>query len=163
MQCVSKCKDFTENVNCFMESVLFNKFSALVSSAHLLELNTGIVSAAPFFSTSLSSHGAIGRGFAYISHGGQFGRKLRGVRYPDRLERGGPCQLLKLRWKGTQGVHRKWLLSWFVRWAFLRFLFLAALVGPVQNICFLPRPLFQCLCPNRSASWAGSRAGSPDF
>ncbi len=38
---------------------------------------------------------------------------------------------------------------------------LAALVGLVQNIFFPHRTLFQCLCPHRPASWAGSRAGSP--
>jgi len=35
---------------------------------------------------------------------------------------------------------------------------LAALVGQAQNIC---RTLFQFLCPQRPASWAGSRAESP--
>jgi hypothetical protein len=38
---------------------------------------------------------------------------------------------------------------------------LTALVGPVQNIFFPRRTLFQFLCTHRPASWAGSRAGSP--
>ncbi len=37
---------------------------------------------------------------------------------------------------------------------------LAVLVGPEQKI-FPYRTLFQFLCPQRPASWAGSRAGSP--
>jgi hypothetical protein len=40
--------------------------------------------------------------------------------------------------------------------------FLTTLVNPVQNIFpHRDRTLFQCLCPHRQASCAGSRAGSP--
>jgi hypothetical protein len=56
----------------------------------------------------------------------------------------------------------KWVLSWLVRWAcradtrdFCSAL--VALVGLVQNIFFLTINYFN-FC---SASWAGSRAGSP--
>jgi hypothetical protein len=31
----------------------------------------------------------------------------------------------------------------------------------VQIYCFLPRTLFCFICPQRPASWVGSRAGSP--
>jgi hypothetical protein len=37
---------------------------------------------------------------------------------------------------------------------------LAALVGPVQNIIFLPYTIC-IICPHHPASWAGSHAGSP--
>ncbi len=62
--------------------------------------------------------------------------------YPEKLDRGGPCWLLKLRWMGTQRGQMKRALSWLVCWAcadgtrdFCSAL--AALVGPVQNIFFL--------------------------
>ncbi len=36
---------------------------------------------------------------------------------PERLERDGPCGLMKLRQMGTQRVHIKGVLTWLVRWA----------------------------------------------
>jgi hypothetical protein len=69
---------------------------------------------------------------------------------------------------GTQRVHMKEVLPWLVPWAccagtrdFLSAL--AALAGPVQF--FFPnrsRTLFRFLCFHHPASWAGTRAGSPD-
>jgi hypothetical protein len=60
----------------------------------------------------------------------------------------------------------KGVFSWLVRWAcragtrdFCSAL--AAIAGPDPNIFFPRRTLFQFLCPNRPASWAGSRVGSP--
>ncbi len=66
----------------------------------------------------------------------------------------------------TQRVQMKGVLPWLVRWACRAdsrdfYSALAALVGPVQNIFFPHRTLFQFLCPHRPAGWAGSRAGSP--
>ncbi len=68
--------------------------------------------------------------------------------------------LLKLRWMGTQRVQMKGILLWLVRWAYragTKYFCpaLAALVGPVQNICF-PYPtlfhstlyLFHFICPH---------------
>ncbi len=83
----------------------------------------------------------------------------------ERVERGGSCCLLKLRWMGTQRVQKKGVLSWLFSWAcragtrdFCSAL--AALVSLVQNS--FPHPtLFQFICPHHPASWAGSRAGSP--
>ncbi len=86
---------------------------------------------------------------------------------PERLVRGGPCWLLKLRWLGTQrGQMKGSFLDWFV-----------GLVVPVQGFFFLclgcsSQPstktfsslystLFPFFCLHRTASWAGSRAGSP--
>ncbi len=67
---------------------------------------------------------------------------------PERLERGGPCQLLQLRQTGTQGVHLKGgpFLGWFV-----------GLVVPVQEIlsclgCFSRPSTFHFTCPHRPAS-----------
>jgi len=65
----------------------------------------------------------------------------------ERLERVGPCRLLKLSQKGTQGV-----LPWLVRWAVVPvherfFSALAALVGLVKNILFPHRTLFHFFCP----------------
>ncbi len=61
---------------------------------------------------------------------------------PERLARGGPCWLLKLRWMGTHRVQMKGVLPWLVRWAsraetrdFCSAL--VALAGPVQSIFFL--------------------------
>jgi hypothetical protein len=56
----------------------------------------------------------------------------------------------------------KEVLPWLVRWACRASTrdfhsALAFLVGPVQNSF----TLFKFLCPHSSASWAGSRAGSP--
>ncbi len=36
---------------------------------------------------------------------------------PEKLERVGPCRLLKLRWTGTQRVQMKGVLPWLVHWA----------------------------------------------
>jgi hypothetical protein len=84
----------------------------------------------------------------------------------ERLESGGPCWLLKMSEWGLKEY--KWKVS-VLGWFF-------GLFVPVQEIFVLPlgcssrpstkyffphRTLFQFLCPNRSASWAGSRAGSP--
>jgi hypothetical protein len=59
--------------------------------------------------------------------------------WPERLEKGGPCWLLRLRWMGTQRVQMKGVLPWLVRWAFRAgtrdfWSALAAIVGSVQNI-----------------------------
>ncbi len=84
----------------------------------------------------------------------------------ERLERGGPCWLLKLRWMGTQRVQLKGILPWLVRWACRAgtrdfFSALSALVSSMQNIFFPHHTLFKFLCSHRPAIWAGSRAGSP--
>ena len=89
-----------------------------------------------------------------------------GGQQPERLEKSGPCWLLKLRWMGTQRVQMKAVLSWLVRWACSAntidfFSALAALVGPVQHIFFLTVHYFNAFVPIVPASWAGSRAGSP--
>ncbi len=57
----------------------------------------------------------------------------------------------------------KGVLGWFVGLVGVRDFCsaMAALVGPVQNIFFPHRTLFQLLCPLHPASWAGSRAGPP--
>jgi hypothetical protein len=85
--------------------------------------------------------------------------------WPERLERGDPCWLLKQRWMGTQRVQMKVVHPcWFAVFRAGTRDFcsaLAASVGPVQNILFLTRTLFQFLCLHRPARWAGSRAGSP--
>ncbi len=70
---------------------------------------------------------------------------------PERLDRGGPCWLLKLRCMGTRRVQMKVVHPWLVRWScpagtrdFCPAL--AALVGQVQNIFSSPytisMPLF---------------------
>ncbi len=92
-------------------------------------------------------------------------RVCKGCKCNQRLERGGTCWLLKLRWMGTQRVQIKGVLLWLIRRAcraYTRDFYsaLAALVGPVQN-SFPHRTLFQCLCPHCQASWASSRAGLP--
>ncbi len=79
---------------------------------------------------------------------------------PERLERGGPCWLLKLREIGTQRGQMKGVLTWLVRWAYRAGTrdfcsALAALVGPVQNI-FSHHTFFPFLCPHRPASWVAS-------
>jgi hypothetical protein len=58
---------------------------------------------------------------------------------PERLERGGPCRLLKLRQMGTQKIQMKEVLPSLVRWALHAGTsdFCPALVAPVQNIFFL--------------------------
>ncbi len=71
---------------------------------------------------------------------------------PERLERGGPCWLLKLRWMGTQRVQMKGVLPWLVRWACRASTrgfcsTLAAIVGLVQNICFLTVHYFSSFVP----------------
>jgi hypothetical protein len=82
----------------------------------------------------------------------------------SRLERGGPCWVLKLRWMHGDSKEYKWkgsFLSWFVRLVVPRD-FYWALVGTVKLVP--NRILFQFLCPDRfKRSWAGSRAGSPVF
>jgi hypothetical protein len=69
---------------------------------------------------------------------------------------------------GTQRVQMKGGLPWLVRLALRAGTkdfcpALAVLVGPVQNIFFSHRTLFQFICPHRSVSWTGSRAGSPVY
>jgi hypothetical protein len=94
------------------------------------------------------------------------GGRLAGWMRPERLEKGGPCWLLKLRQMGTQREQIKRVLPWLVRLIvacrYKSFLFClgCSIVGPEQNILFPHRTLFQFLCPHRPASWAGSRAGS---
>ncbi len=71
---------------------------------------------------------------------------------PERLERDGPCWLLKLRQMGTQRVHMKGVLTLLVRWARRAGTIdfcpaLAALVGPVQNIIFLTIHYFALFVP----------------
>ncbi len=63
--------------------------------------------------------------------------------YPEKLERGGPCRLLKLNCIGTRRVQMKAVLSWLVRWAsragtrdFCSAL--TSLVGPVLKIFSSP-------------------------
>jgi|688.fasta_scaffold696624_1 hypothetical protein len=51
---------------------------------------------------------------------------------PERLERGGPCRLLKLRRMGTHGGHLKEVLPWLDRWA---------------KYFFPHRTLFHFICP----------------
>ncbi len=69
-------------------------------------------------------------------------------------------------WSSSLWTRGTGILPWLVRWAChvgtRDFYFaLGALVSPVQNIFSSPYTIFQILCPNRPASWAGSRAGSP--
>jgi hypothetical protein len=72
--------------------------------------------------------------------------------YPERLERGGHCWLLKLRWMGTQRGQMKGVLYWLVCWGcqagtsdFCSAL--AALVGPEQNFFFLTLNYFNTFIP----------------
>jgi hypothetical protein len=81
----------------------------------------------------------------------EWGRGGGGTWYtPERLERGGLCWLLKLRWIGTQRGQMKGVLSWLVRWACragtIGFCS-AALVGPVQNFYFLTVHYFNAFVP----------------
>jgi hypothetical protein len=74
---------------------------------------------------------------------------------PERLERGGPSWLLKLRWMGAQRGQMKGFLSWLIRWACragTRYLCsaLAALVGPVENIFSSPYTISVTLSPSPS-------------
>jgi hypothetical protein len=60
------------------------------------------------------------------------------------------------------------ILPWLVRWARrastkIFCLALDALVGPVQNIFFPHRTLFQIICPHRPASWQAVVPGRLDF
>ncbi len=78
----------------------------------------------------------------------------------EGLERGGPFWQLKLRWMGTQRVQMKGVPPWLVRWAcragtrdFCSAL--AALVGSVQNICFLTVHYF----PIAQQSWQAAVLG----
>ncbi len=87
-------------------------------------------------------------------------------KWPERLERGGPCWLLKLRWMGTQRGHMIGVLPWLVGWTrragtkdFCPAL--AALVSQIQNIIFHTANFFTILVPIAHATWAGGRAGSP--
>jgi hypothetical protein len=79
----------------------------------------------------------------------------------SRLDRSGPCWLLKLRWMGSQRVQMKGLLPWLVRWACRAGTrdfcsdFGCPIVGPVKDI------FIQFFCTHRPASWPGSHAGSP--
>jgi hypothetical protein len=70
----------------------------------------------------------------------------------ERLERGGPCWLLKLMWRGTQRVQLIRVIPWLVLWGgrpgtrgFCSAL--AALVGPVQNIVSSPYTILIPLSP----------------
>ncbi len=73
----------------------------------------------------------------------------------ERLERGGPCWRLKLRWMGTQSQRgqMKGVLPFLVDLVGLScrykrfFSALAALVGPVQNIFFLTLHYFNSFVP----------------
>ncbi len=73
---------------------------------------------------------------------------------------GWPLLTVEAEVKGIQRVQMKEVLPWLLCWALHAGPALAALDGPVQNI-FSPLTLFQFLCPDRPASRAGSRAGSP--
>ncbi len=76
----------------------------------------------------------------------------------ERLERGGPSWLLKLRWTGTE---MKGVLPWGFD-GYKRFLFYLGCSSQPSTKYFFPHcTLLQFLCPRRPASWAGSRAGSP--
>ncbi len=85
---------------------------------------------------------------------------------PERLEWGGPCWQLKLRWMGTQRLQIKGILPCLVRWTrrsgtrdFCPTL--AALVSPAQNI-FPHRTLFQLIYGYPPPSnVACRRVGSP--
>jgi hypothetical protein len=60
----------------------------------------------------------------------------------------------------------KEVLPWLVRWAHRAgtrdfYPALAAPVSPVQNIIFPQRTLFQFICLNGPATWAGSHAEPP--
>ncbi len=83
---------------------------------------------------------------------------------PERLERGGPSWLLKLRRMGTHGVHMKGVLGWFnglvVPRAFC--LALVAIVSQVQAIFFSSYTIsFHFICPHRPLRWTGSPAALP--
>jgi hypothetical protein len=70
----------------------------------------------------------------------------------ERLEKGCPGRLLKLRRMGTQRVQMIGVLPWLVRWASCTstkyFCYAsAALVGPVQNILFLIEQFFNSFVP----------------
>jgi hypothetical protein len=70
-----------------------------------------------------------------------------------RLERGGPCWRLKLRWMGTQRVQRKEeVLPWLVRWACRTCTrdfcsALATLFGSLQYIFFPAEHYFHSFVP----------------
>ncbi len=86
---------------------------------------------------------------------------------PERLQRGGPCWLLKLRLICTIGVHMKGAFPWLVSWARCAvtrdfYPAMTALVGPVQ-IFFSSPYTFHFIYSYRLASWASSRAVSPVF
>ncbi len=84
------------------------------------------------------------------------------VPFSERLDRGGgPCWLLKLRQMETQRVQIKGILSWLVSWAHCAGTRMCLSCFSSQASKIFPHgTLFQCICPHRPASWAGSRDGS---
>ncbi len=70
---------------------------------------------------------------------------------PERLKRGGPYWLQKLRWMGTQRVQMKGVLPWLVCWACragTRDFVQSWLLQSAQYKIFLSsRTLFQIVCP----------------
>ncbi len=88
---------------------------------------------------------------------------------PFHLEKreGKPLLLVKLRQMGTQGVHLKGVLPWLIRWSYRAgtrdFLSCLGCFSWPSTIFFHHCTLFHFVCPHRPASWAGSRAGSPDY
>jgi hypothetical protein len=71
-----------------------------------------------------------------------------------------------MRRMGTKRGQMKGVLPWLVHLACRTSTrdfcsALVAIVGPVQNIFYPRRTLFQLVCPHRPASWAGSRSGLP--
>jgi hypothetical protein len=84
---------------------------------------------------------------------------------PRETSPGWPLYMLtdELRQMGSQTVNMNGNLPWLIRWTYLVDTrdfcsVLAAVVGPVK-ISFSHNTLFQFICPYRSASCAGSRAG----
>ncbi len=60
---------------------------------------------------------------------------IHGLHTPERLDRSGPCWLLKLRWKGAHRVQMRGVLP--------------SLVGSLSLSCWYKRFLFCLGCPNR--------------
>ncbi len=80
----------------------------------------------------------------------------------ERLERGGPCRLLKLRQMGTQRVQNERGPLFCSSCQYKRFLCCFGCPSRPSTKYFFPhRTQFQLICPHCSASWEGSRKGSP--
>ncbi len=84
----------------------------------------------------------------------QFGKEVGAV----RLENGGPCWLLKLRWMGNQRVQMKGVLTLLVRWACRAgkrdfYSASADLVGQVQSPYTISMPLSPSYSKLGRQSW----------